>query len=308
MKKKRPDDTDPKALEAERQRMSEQLQRLLYGRELEQFMENLMDKPMDKWEMPAPTSRAEAQDLCYDAWEEPRLKQRLKLARRALALWPDCADAYLILAENAKSIDEERRILEQAVAAGERALGPDAFKEYAGHFWSVHATRAYMRARLALAVCLWHSGQRESAIDHAYELLRLNPRDNQGVRYLLVAWLLEFGDNARAGRPLERFAGDQTANLEYARLLLQYRNWGDTDKSRRLFRRAFRSNNYVPEYLLGVLAMPDESPEQMAIGGDDEAVTVAEDLGPAWQRTPGALDWLKERWLETMPGSETTRR
>jgi tetratricopeptide (TPR) repeat protein len=311
-RKKKRDYTNPRVLEAERQRMSEQIQRMLQGhdfkdkKDLEKFMQGLVGEPLDEWDMPEPTPQDQAQDLCYDAWEEPSIKGRLKMAHQALALWPDCADAYLILAEGAKSAEEEQRLLEQAVAAGERAIGPEAFKETVGRFWGVHKTRPYMRARFMLAAFLWRNGQRGAAIGHAQELLRLNPNDNQGIRCPLVGWLLGTGDNGGAARLLERFRNDPTANMEYARLLLQYRNWGDTDKSRRMFRKALESNSYVPEYLLGILPMPKEVPARITMRGDDEAVAVVQDLGQAWIDTPGALEWLKECWLETAPGSDTT--
>ena len=73
------------------------------------------------------------------------------LAREALALWPDCADAYVLLAQAASSLEEARELLEQGVAAGERALGRSVFVEDAGDFWLIFETRPYMRARAALA-------------------------------------------------------------------------------------------------------------------------------------------------------------
>ena len=35
----------------------------------------------------------------------------------------------------------------KGVEAGELALGPKGFKQYAGHFWGFLETRPYMRAR-----------------------------------------------------------------------------------------------------------------------------------------------------------------
>ena len=40
--------------------------------------------------------RYRAEDLIYEAWEAAG-KRRVVLARPALALWPDCADAYVLL-------------------------------------------------------------------------------------------------------------------------------------------------------------------------------------------------------------------
>ena len=47
----------------------------------------------------------------------------MKLARQALELWPDCADAYVLLAQAASGLERARELLEEGVAAGERAVG-----------------------------------------------------------------------------------------------------------------------------------------------------------------------------------------
>ena len=96
----------------------------------------------------------------------------------------------LLAQETTANAEEARELLEQSVAAGERALGPEPFAEDAGHFWGILETRPYMRARAALAVTLWAVGRREDAVQHHRDLLRLNPNDNQGLRYLQAEWLL----------------------------------------------------------------------------------------------------------------------
>jgi hypothetical protein len=65
----------------------------------------------------------------------------------ALGISPLCADAYVLLAEEAQSIEEARDLYAKGVEAGELALGPQGFEEYAGHFWDFLETRPYMRAR-----------------------------------------------------------------------------------------------------------------------------------------------------------------
>src|SRR5262249_20822749 len=125
----------------------------------------------------------DAQELMYEAFEAQGAS-RAVLAREALAISPDCADAYLLLAEETTStLEESRELLEHGVAAGERALGPEPFEQDVGYFWGLLETRPYMRARAALARTLWALGRREEAVVHQRELLRLNPNDNLGVRY-----------------------------------------------------------------------------------------------------------------------------
>ena len=129
---------------------------------------------------------------------------------------PDCADAYVLLAEQAKSRKESLQLYEQAVAAGERAIGPDAFTGDVGHFWGLLETRPYMRAREGLAHTLWTLGRREEAAGHLLEMLRLNPGDNQGVRYTLASWLRHWGQRAPMARELS--VHPQTVGYRVGRL------------------------------------------------------------------------------------------
>lgn len=108
-------------------------------------------------------------------------------------------------------------------AAGERALGPDPFRAYAGHFWGAVETRPYMRARLGLARALTDAGDLEAAAEHYAELLRLNPGDNQGVRYLLLYLLLRLGRDGEADRLLRRHRDEPSAHWAWGRVLLAWR-------------------------------------------------------------------------------------
>jgi hypothetical protein len=64
------------------------------------------------------TPLKEAQDLIYDAWEVADPKRRVTLAREALEISPDCADAYVLLAEEtASSLSEALNLYRQGVEA-----------------------------------------------------------------------------------------------------------------------------------------------------------------------------------------------
>ena len=57
------------------------------------------------------------------------------MAERALAISPNCADAYNLLADEKEGGEEETLALyRKAVEAGEKSLGPLFFKEDAGIF------------------------------------------------------------------------------------------------------------------------------------------------------------------------------
>jgi tetratricopeptide (TPR) repeat protein len=234
--------------------------------------------------------REQAQDL-IDAAYDAGGRLQLQLIRRALALDPDCADAYLLLAERISTPAEARPVYEQAVAAAERALGPDAFTDPDRAFWLELSTRPYMRARYGLADCLLAQGELEAAVSHFRALLELNPGDNQGVRYRLLPTLLLAGRNADAAALLQEFAED-SPHFSYAAVLLALRA-EDRPRARRLLRGALKSNRRVPAYLTGQKELPEMLPLDFAIGSIEEAVLCAHDLLDPWLATPGAVEWLR---------------
>lgn len=239
------------------------------------------------------TALDRAQDIMYDAWETSSRKKRIELAQQALKISADCADAYVLLAqEEARSLTEATDLYCQGVAAGERALGPDLFEEGRGHFWGIIETRPYMRARAGLAQCLWEAGQHEEALKHYQEMLQLNPDDNQGIRYLLMPWLMELNRDLDAEKLFQEYSDDGMATWLYSRVLLDFRKKGDSSAARKALEVALEANNQVPEYLLGRKKMPKQLPAYYGFGDDNEAVLYVSENETVWKMTPGALAWL----------------
>ena len=236
---------------------------------------------------------AEAQSIMYDAWDTSDPEHRIELALDALAVSPDCADAYVLLAEElAESPAEAIKFYSDGVVAGEHMLGEEAFVEDVGHFWGLIETRPYMRARAGLASCLWHTGKCKEAIGHYQELLRLNPGDNQGVRYLLATCYLELNDDDALAALLQEHSDEDFAYWAYTDAILAFRQEGDTPTSRKILRSAFKTNVYVPNYLLGKKKLPRELPDYFSPGQESEAIEYACDNISPWKKTRGALKWL----------------
>jgi tetratricopeptide (TPR) repeat protein len=256
-------------------------------------MERVMWKLMDDVAGPREeTPLTKAQDLMYEAFESQDPRERVEAARKALGISPDCADAYVVLAENTKNRKEARELFENGVAAGERALGPEAFRDAVGHFWGLIETRPYMRAREGLASTIWTMGQRDEAIAHLQDMLRLNPGDNQGVRYTLAGWLLAEKRDEELARLFDQY-DEETALWAYSKALLAFRRHGDAPESRRLLERARKANRHVPAYLLGQKPLPTERPGWYSPGDRNEAVFYAGSALSGWRETPGATAWLK---------------
>jgi tetratricopeptide (TPR) repeat protein len=239
------------------------------------------------------TPRGQAEGLLTRAFEAGDPQRRVTLARQALALWPDCADAYVLLAENSRSRKEALALYQQGVAAGERALGPDAFRLDAGRFWGVLETRPYMRARLGLAHALWAAGRRQEAAGHLWEMLRLNPNDNQGVRYTLAGFLLALDRDDDLTRLLAQYPDEGSAAWAYTRALLAFRQHGDTAEAQRLLEEAKEANKHVPDYVLDRKFPPPERPGSYSPGDESEALHYIGSCLAGWVATPGAVAWLR---------------
>jgi len=235
----------------------------------------------------------QAQEVMYRAWEERDPGRRIILAHEALEISADCADAYVLLAEEeADTLGRALEYYQQGVAAGERALGKAYFEENAGDFWGLLETRPYMRALQGLADALWRLGRREESLVHYREMLRLNPGDNQGIRYtLLHAWLaLNRDDEARA--LLDQYAEDGTAEWLYSRALLAFRAEGASQPARAALQAAVEQNPHVPLFLTGRKRIPGRLPPYVGWGDENEATVYAAAYLADWRRTPGAVDWL----------------
>ncbi len=267
--------------------------------ELDKYLQSLaasgdLDRVLGRSRQQDPLTRA--QHIAFDAWETANLEERIGLAHKALEVSPDCADAYVILAEeSARGLGEALVLYQAGVEAGERALGAKAFSEDVGHFWAILSTRPYMRARTGLAQTLSAIGRHKEAAEHYRDLLRLNPNDNQGNRHLLAACLLEMGDVDALLGLLGQY-DEPTAAWLYTSAVATFIKKGDGPEARRLLLKAVKQNRYVVPYLLGDKMLPRELPDYVGFGDETEAVWYVEEFAVGWLAAKGAINWLGSVW------------
>jgi len=240
-------------------------------------------KPKEPWH--------QAQEIAYAGWEKKSARGRAFAAQKALKISPDAPDAYLLLAHDAPSWSEALDLEEKAVTAAGRLLGADPFERFP-EFWGPAITRPYMRARYAAGFASWKLGKAAEARREYEELLRLNPGDNQGARYLLVAFSLETGELGQAQQVISRYSPDNLCHWPYNMRLLHFRRRGDDPAARDLHRQALRANPFVPGLLLSRMTVDSWELDFITPGEVNEAIEYVHLYRQAWSRIAGALEWL----------------
>jgi len=219
------------------------------------YLFNVMEKELSRM---SESNITKAQDLTYDGWEalEVDLQEAEKLFKQALKLNPNLADAYNGLA----AIDEEKgnlrsaeKYYRKAYEKAKLALGTEAAKAFS--WWSELDTRPYMRARHGLGLVLSATGRFDEAISEFKELLRRNPNDNQGIRYLVAPTYLIGGKIEEALKEFKWYELHYKKDIPDPHYLL---SWGlalyldgQYESSAIKFRATVFSNPYLIPVILG---------------------------------------------------------
>lgn len=229
------------------------------------------------------------------AWQEEDIDDRIAIAETALVLSGDCADAFVLLGdEKAMSLAESRAYFEEGVRAGRRAIGESPFEEAVGHFWGLLETRPYMRARARLATVLWDSGERKSAMEHLEDMLRLNPGDNQGNRYLLLGMLIQENDEVAVERLFRAYPDDASAEWLYDKALWLIVRRAPVDEISLALDDAIAANALVPQSLLGRKRTRKVLPGGDRAADEFEADAYALLARDRWVAAAGALEHLRQ--------------
>src|SRR5205807_84481 len=122
-------------------------------------------------------------------------------------------------------------------------------------------------------------------LGHLRELMRLNPSDNQGVRYILLQCLLESGADEELGALLSRYGEDASPEIAYTRALWQFRRAGRSKAADAALAEALRANPHVPAFLLKRKPLPSSAPSAVAPGGTEAAGAYASGALAAWHQT-----------------------
>jgi len=254
--------------------------------------ENVIGKSVDSINVQE-TPEMKAWNKIEKAYNSPP-EEGEKLAKEALEIYPNCADAYNYLANISEDINQEKEYYQKAIEVAKDELGEE-FEELKGHFWGLTETRPFMRAKLGYAQILEYQYKIDEAIKIYQELLELNPNDNQCVRYLLMPLLLETNRLKEYKKLYDQYNEISTQFL-YNQVLYNYKKYGGVKKTTQILRKAIQENPHVIPLLIGEKKMPEYLPDGYRIGEESEAVVYVNESVEAWLSNQKALDWLYSFW------------
>jgi tetratricopeptide (TPR) repeat protein len=236
---------------------------------------------------------AKADDLLFESYEENDRAAARALLEMASELDPCNVDVWLGLLRF-EPLDRRTEIafLRRFVAMAEEKLGKRAFREEKGAFWGSLKTRPYMRARSLLALRLMEAGRLEESVAEHEGMLELNPNDNQGVRYGLMALYLALSNLEGANR-LFREYDERAHRAMFAWAYVMERCLaGDTEGAIQALAAARKQNTHAEPYFAGIKRLPRKMPGSYSIGSAEEAAIAWEILKPAWKKHPEVQAWL----------------
>lgn len=243
---------------------------------------------------PMSPEQAEADQLYAQALESTSPSRQLDLATRAMELDPEHIDARVLVIERTPEPELALGLADETVEFAATLLGPETFEQYVGDFWGLHETRPYMRARLVLVNRLIDAARMSEAIDHMRDMLRLNPGDNQGVRWILLEILLRVGDWDATDELFAAYPDEGSVGFQFTHVLTEFRREGDTPRVRQLLQDAIECNEHVVSLLTGAEPTRYESFGMLTWGGKDEAHVYSQQFLAIWKSTPGAISWLRK--------------
>lgn len=235
-----------------------------------------------------------AQKVMRKAWAEKNFNKKVKLAKDALSVCEYCSDAYIILSKDLSlSNNDKKELLLKAVDSGKYILGIDDLATVSKECFNKKEAQPFFGAKYTLAIQLWKMGEKNEAIDNAFEILKFNEKDNLMVRGILSSWLLIEKRYDEAEKLFEKYDNDYLAAVSYNKALALYK-MGKTKEADDAIRKAYKKNSYVIPYILKQKKIPKVLPRISRFGSDAEAMHYMKYSLEAWNDSKEAINWIKE--------------
>ena len=239
-------------------------------------------------------------ETALDELMDERDSGRLSVARYTGALkslvekYPTFIDAYSHLGFALFDQGNWKLALDtcrQGYSIGESAIPP----EFDGMIeWGWLENRPFLRAAQGIVLSYKKLGHRREAVALMEQLLRWNPNDNQGFRFVIGSDYLRSGNNTKATRIMKKEA-DHYPPYHYELALVDFIAGRNVPAATR-----FVANSYIAEILCGMAnPLPLAIWHGSNLAEPQTALAYVEHCNDLWHSTPDAIPFL--RWLHTHP-------
>ena len=266
--------------------------------ELNAFLKKYQGEEIPSFPEEILSNKEKAEDLIYQAYDLNPTEGK-KLAKQSLKLDPNCLMAYQYLGQHQNDIKKAIGHYKKGVTIGSKLFGGEFEEENEGHFWLIHETRPYMSCMFHLAECYFYNRQAHKAIELAEQILRLNPNDNQGIRYNLSTYLLAEKQFDKLNQLFLSFEDDGGIVFLYNKALSEYIQKNPSILADKLLKEAIKRN---PAVISNLNKNIRSNAASYIRGGEEEAIYYLEHNKFLWQVNEGAMKWAKS-WYKKISDS-----
>lgn len=225
-------------------------------------------------------------------WRDER-PAACRLFRRALQIDPLHADAHNHLGiqalDRGRLADAEQHF-RNAIEGGERGLEREGNKVP----WGYIQNRPHMRGMYNLALVLRRRGDFAGSLKLHEKLIRMNPNDNQGARFLVGEEYHRIGDARRAIAAYRKGLDDPGCAFGLALVLLDSR--ASASEVGAALLQGFASNRYLAPMLLGERWELLEAFHGSNVAEPEWAADLVNEVRDLWARVPRSAETLRFWW------------
>ncbi len=243
-------------------------------------------------------------DEGMEQWYVGDRRRAVKSFRRALELDPQHADAHNhlgIVSLEARKLKAAEQHFRAAIDGSQRHLERDGAKVD----WGFIENRPYLRGLANLALVLAEQKKWAEALAIHKQMLKLNPNDNQGVRYLIGPECLRVGDNDGAIHAFQKCLHEEVG-CAFGLALAKLRAEGPPAEVGEALLTGFAANRYVAPMLLGDTWERLDAFHGTNMGEPEWAHDVIAAQADLWQAVPRGAELLRFWWAA--PPVATWRR
>lgn len=239
--------------------------------------------------------------LLNAAFRARSTSKKIALLKKAIERDPDCSLARVELGDAEFQLGNWKESLLHYEEVVEREFVRWQ-KEDKIEWWANLETRPYLRAIFGKGMTLWHQNDYASAAQGLSYLLKLNPTDNQGVRFLIpLLWMLA-EEYQKASAFYESYAKKyKNDSAEPAFLFvwgLVLNQQGHENEAREKYLEGILKNLYIAPLLLELPEPPHQIWHPHNRAEPSYAKEFIDYYACLWDRDAGALRVLRETWME----------